>query len=219
MFSSGSGLLRRDRLSVEARYSCGPTSALPAEACARMLPRAVYSKIKSKRSDNISESGETNMRTLLITAVLAIAAAAGGAPNAAAADPDPVVGTWQLNVSKSTFTAGQALKSQTRTYSQSGRSITLDMKTVGPDGKESTTHTTYRFNGKDFPVAGNPDYDSLSPKRVSNHTAAFTLKKDGKAVGTTSRTVSKDGATLTSKTKITTATGEKSENVLVFDKQ
>jgi hypothetical protein len=31
--------------------------------------------------------------------------------------------------------------------------------------------------------------------------------------------VSKDGATLTSKTKITTATGEKSENVLVFDKQ
>ena len=209
MFSSGSGLLRRNRLSVEARNSCGQASVLPAEACARMLPRA----------DNINESGETNMRTLLITAVLAIAAAAGGAPNAAAADPDPVVGTWQLNVSKSTFTAGQALKSQTRTYSQSGRSITLDMKTVGPDGKESTTHTTYRFNGKDFPVSGTPDYDSLSAKRVDNNTAEFTLKKGGKAVGTTSRTVSKDGATLTSKIKITTATGEKSESVLVFDKQ
>jgi hypothetical protein len=159
------------------------------------------------------------MRTLLITAVLAIAAAAGGAPNAAAANPDPVVGTWQLNASKSTFTAGQAIKSQTRTYSQSGHSITLDMKSVGPDGKESTSHTTYRFNGKDFPVTGNPDYDTLSPKRVDNNTASFTLKKDGKAIGTTKRTVSKDGGTLTSKTKITTATGEKSENVLVFDKQ
>jgi len=159
------------------------------------------------------------MRKLLIAAVLAIAAAAGGASNATAADSDPVVGTWQLNVSKSTFTAGQAVKSQTRTYSQSGRSIMLDMKTVGPDGKASTTHTTYRFNGKDFPVSGTPDYDSLSAKRVDNNTAEFTLKKGGKAVGTTSRTVSKDGGTLTSKTKVTTATGEKSENVLVFDKK
>jgi hypothetical protein len=159
------------------------------------------------------------MRKLLIAAVLAIAAAAGGASNATAADSDPVVGTWQLNVSKSTFTAGQAVKSQTRTYSQSGGTITLDMKTVGSDGKESTTHTSYEFNGKDAPVTGNPDYDTLLPKKVDSHTAHFTLKKGGKVVGTTSRMVSKDGATLTSKTKITTATGEKSENVLVFDKK
>ena len=159
------------------------------------------------------------MRKLLITAMLVIAAAAGGAPNALAADPDPIVGTWQLNVSKSTFTAGQALKSQTRTYAQSGGTITLDMKTVGADGTASTTHTSYQFNGKDAPVTGNPDYDTLLPKRVGSHTARFTLKKGGKIVGTTSRTVSKDGGTLTSKTKITTATGEKSENVLVFDRQ
>jgi hypothetical protein len=159
------------------------------------------------------------MRTLLISAVLVIVAVAGGVPYAAAAGADPVVGTWQLNVSKSTFTAGQAIKSQTRTYSQSGPTITLDMKTVGADGKESTTHTTYEFNGKDAPVMGNPDYDTLLPKRVDSNTAEFTLKKGGKTVGTTSRMVSKDGGTLTSKTKITTATGDKSENVLVFDRQ
>jgi hypothetical protein len=159
------------------------------------------------------------MRTILISAVLVIVAAAGGVPYAAAAGADPVVGTWQLNVSKSTFTAGQAIKSQTRTYSQSGPTITLDMKTVGADGKESTTHTTYEFNGKDAPVTGNPDYDTLLPKRVDSNTAEFTPKKGGKTVGTTSRMVSKDGGTLTSKTKITTATGEKSENVLVFDRK
>jgi hypothetical protein len=159
------------------------------------------------------------MRTLLISAVLAIAVAAGAVSSAAAAGDDPVVGTWQLNVSKSTFTAGQALKSQTRTYSRSGGTITLDMKTVGADGTASTTHTSYQFNGKDAPVTGNPDYDTLLPKRVGSHTARFTLKRGGKIVGTTSRTVSKDGGTLTSKTKITTAAGEKSENVLVFDRQ
>jgi hypothetical protein len=68
-------------------------------------------------------------------------------------------------------------------------------------------------------VTGAPDYDSLSAKRVDSNTAEFTLKKGGKATGTTSRMVSKDGKTLTAKTDVTTATGEKSENVLVFDKK
>ena len=158
------------------------------------------------------------MRMLLITAVL-VMAAAGGVPIATAATPDPVVGTWKLDVSKSTFTAGPAIKSQTRTYSQAGKTITLVMKSVSADGKKSTTHTTYHFNGKDFPVTGNADYDHLSGKQVDANTAEFSLKKDGKEVGTTSRTVSNDGKTLTSKIKMTTAAGEKTESVLVFDKQ
>ena len=63
------------------------------------------------------------MRMLLITAVL-VMAAAGGVSIATAATPDPVVGTWKLDASKSTFTAGPAIKSQTRTYSQAGKTIT-----------------------------------------------------------------------------------------------
>src|SRR6478672_4177277 len=159
---------------------------------------------------------ETNMRNLLVRVVLTVVAASGGISIAMAADSDPIVGTWQLNASKSSFTAGPAIKSQTRTYSQSGRSITLVMKTIGADGKESTTHTTYQLNGKDFPVTGTADYDTLSAKQVDSNTAEFTLKKGGKAVGTTSRTVSKDGKTLTTKTKQTSATGEKTESVMVF---
>ena|SRR5205807_869106 len=159
------------------------------------------------------------MRTLLVRAVLAIVAATGGVGITAAAVPDPVIGTWQLNVSKSTFTPGPAFKSQTRTYSQSGQSITLVIKTVGADGKEMTTQTTYQLGGKDFPVTGNPDYDSLSGRQVDSNTAKFTLKKGGKAVGATTRTMSNDGKTLTVKAKLTTAKGEKSESVMVFDKQ
>jgi hypothetical protein len=158
------------------------------------------------------------MRTLLLRAMIVIAAVCG-ATIAAAAGPDPVVGTWQLNTSKSTFTAGPAFKSQTRTYTQSGPSITLVMKTVTADGKEVTSRTTYQLDGKDYPVTGNPDYDSLSARQVDSNTAHFALKKGGKAAGTTSRTVSKDGKTLTSKTKLTTANGEKTESSMVFDKQ
>jgi hypothetical protein len=142
----------------------------------------------------------------------------GGA--AVAADTvDPVVGTWKLNVAKSTFTGGPAIKSQTRVYSQTAQGITLNMKTVGADGMETTTQTTYHLDGKDYPVTGTPDYDSLSAKQLDPNTAQFTLKKAGKAIGTTTRTVSKDGKTLKATSTVTDAKGMKSEDVTVYDRQ
>ena len=159
------------------------------------------------------------MRKSLVLAVLAIVSATGGAAIAAAAVPDPVIGTWQLNVSKSTFKPGPAYKSQTRTYSQSGPSITAVIKTVHADGKETTTQITYQLDGKDYPVTGNPDADSNAVTQVDSNTAKFSLKKAGKVVQTGSRTVSKDGKTLTVKSKGTSAKGEKFDDVLVLDKQ
>ena len=82
-----------------------------------------------------------------------------------------------MNVAKSTFAASSALKSQTRTYTQSGSSITLGMKTVGADGKESTLKTTYQLDGKNYPVTGAADYDSLSAKQLNPYTASFTLRQ------------------------------------------
>lgn len=157
------------------------------------------------------------MRRLLISAALVLVAAVSGL--AVAGAPDPVIGTWKLNVSKSTFTAGPALKTQTRTYSQSGPTIMLVMKSVGADGSEATSKTSYQLDGKDYPVAGNPDFDTLAAQQVDSNTTKFTLKRGGKTVGTTGRTVSKDGKTLTSTMKLTTAKGDASESELVFDRQ
>ena len=143
----------------------------------------------------------------------------GSAAIAAETPSDPVVGTWKLNVAKSTFKAGPTLKSQTRIYSQSTKGITLNMKTVGVDGKETASQATYHLDGKDYPVTGSPDYDSLSGKQVDSNTAEFKLIRAGKAVGTTRRTVSGDGKTLTVDFKITDAKGDKAQNLMVFDKQ
>jgi len=158
------------------------------------------------------------MRALL--APLALAAALSSAPIASAdAATDPVVGTWQLNVAKSTFTAGPALKSQTRTYTQSGNSFTLAIKSVGADGKETTSQSTYALDGKDYPVTGNANYDTISGTRVNSRTCRFTQKRAGQVIGHTTRTVSKDAKTLVAKTDQTNAKGEKVQNVLVFDRQ
>ena len=138
---------------------------------------------------------------------------------AAGINAGPVIGTWKLDLAKSTFGGGPALKSQIRTYSQSAQGITLNMKTVSADGKETTTQTTYHLDGKNYPSMGNPDFDSLSGMQIDTNTAEFTLKRGGKPVGKIRRTVSKDDQTLTLNFVITNANGVQLSQLTVFDKQ
>src|SRR5471030_1629731 len=85
----------------------------------------------------------------------------GGAAIAAMA-ADPVIGTWKLNVAKSTVAGAPATGSETRTYAQGAQGITVDINTVGADGKATASKTTYHLDGKDYPVTGNANFDSLS---------------------------------------------------------
>ena len=150
--------------------------------------------------------------TLALAALLAIASAV-----IAADAPDPVIGTWKLNTAKST---GATLpRSETRTYAASAGGIALTWKRVGADGKETSVETTFKYDGKDYPVTGSPDFDALSVKRVDANTVDSTQKRMGKAVGTTKRTVSKDGKTLTLVSKLTNAKGEVVNTTLVYDRQ
>jgi hypothetical protein len=159
------------------------------------------------------------MNRSITSAALMLLAAITFSAVALGAGDDPEIGTWQLNLSKSTFPSGTAPKSQTRIYSQSSQDITVLIKSVGADGTQSTVRSTYRFDGKDYPVSGSPDSDSLMVKQVDANSAAAVLKRGGKAVGTLDRMVSKDGKTMTVKTKVTTANGQKTESTAVYDKQ
>jgi hypothetical protein len=156
------------------------------------------------------------MRTIIAMALLIISGLVG--TTAVATEQDPVVGVWKLNVAKSTFTAGPALKSQTRTYTQAGWEITLVMKTTAADGTQSTSQSTYKVDGRDYPVTGNPDYDTLSGRQSTINEATFVLIKGGKPIGKTQRSVALDGKTLTVRSSYTLAAGGKSESTLVFRK-
>ena len=136
-----------------------------------------------------------------------------------AADADPIVGTWKLNLAKSVWAGIPRLKSQTRTYSGSARKFTLKMITVSAEGKQTTTQATYQLDGKDYPSMGNLDFDSLSGVQLDTNTAEFTLKRAGKAVGKIRRAVSDDGRTLTVNYVLTNANGVQTSAVTVFDKQ
>jgi hypothetical protein len=123
--------------------------------------------------------------------LMALAAFLALSGSAIAAGADPVIGTWKLNIAKST---GDSLpKSETRTYAAASDGIKLTYKRVGADGTESNVEATYKYDGSDYPVKGSSDFDTLSVKRVDAHTIDSSLKKMGKPVGTTRRTVSADG--------------------------
>ena len=159
------------------------------------------------------------MKRVLMSAFLGALLTTGSAVMAAGSDADPVVGTWKLNLAKSTFAGIPAYKSQIRTYSQSGADVTLKMTTVSEGGKETTTQATYKLNGKDYPSMGNPDFDSLSGVRIDTDTVEFTLKRAGKPVGRIRRAVSKDGKTLTINYVISNANDVQTAALTVFDRQ
>jgi hypothetical protein len=155
-------------------------------------------------------------RTLLVGTLFAVA---GVTVALAAGGPDPAIGTWTLNVAKSTFSPGPAPKSQTRTYAASADGTTLTVTGVGPDGSATSQQSTFKYDGKQYPITGASDYDSLALKRVNGSTVKSTMSKGGKPVGTTTRSISGHGKVLTLTSKYTGADGKTYSNVAVFDKQ
>jgi hypothetical protein len=155
---------------------------------------------------------QTILKTLFVGAILVIGTGAAFAA-------DPAIGTWKLNVAKSTFSPGPAPKSQIRSYAESAQGTALTVKTTAADGKESTVTLTFKDDGKPYPTSGNPDFDTVSVTRVNAMTTHSTQTKAGATVGTGVRTVSKDGKTLTFAQKGTHAGGAKYDDVSVYDRQ
>ena len=157
-------------------------------------------------------------RVLMLVAmtVLAVAVAA-----TVRAQSSPIVGTWKLNVTKSKYDPGPTPKSLTRTVVADGDSFKYTFDGVSGDGKPISYGFTTQFDGKDNPITGSlpSGADTINGKRISANRYEATLKKGGKAIGTSKVSVSKDGKVTTVETTGTTATGAKEHDVQVYDKQ
>lgn len=133
---------------------------------------------------------------------------------------DHQAGTWKLNPAKSKGTADHPVaKSLTVTIAEQEGGIVLDA--VGEDGKGNPVkvHYSAKFDGKDYPVTGAADYDTVSLKRIDADTMESTNKKDGKAVTTIRSVVSKDGKTRTSTWSGKDSKGNPESWISAFDKQ
>jgi hypothetical protein len=102
---------------------------------------------------------------------------------------------------------------------QTADGVTLTVTGVGADGTAVSQQSTFKYDGKDYPITGSPDYDTLSLKRIHHGSVKSLQKKDGKVIGSTLRTVSAHGKVLTLTTRGTGATGAHYHYVAVYDKQ
>ena len=132
---------------------------------------------------------------------------------------DPRVGTWKLNVAKSTYSPGPAPKSLTTKIEAAGDGEKLTADGVRGDDTPIRIEYTAQYDGKDYPITGSPMADTVSLKRLDANTTERTDKKDGKVTQTVTRTVSSDGKTMTVTYKGTNAKGQPINNVGVYEKQ
>jgi hypothetical protein len=151
-------------------------------------------------------------RTIVLTMALCLAAVAVSfASNAN-------LGTWKLNEAKSKIPAG-AVKNNTVSYEVAGDSMKVTVDGVDGDGKPTHNEWTGKFDGKDYPLTGDPTADMRSYKTVNAHTIQLTNKKDGKVILSGQIVISADGKSRTLTVSGTNAKGEKVKYTAVYDKQ
>jgi hypothetical protein len=153
-------------------------------------------------------------RTFLLTLALFFA---GTAICFAFAD-SPHMGTWKLNEAKSKIPAGFT-KNTTVVYEAAGDSVKVTTDGTDKDGKPLHTEWTGKFDGKDYPLTGDPTADARAYTKIDDHTLTTSNKKNGKATTSGRIVVSPDGKSRTLHLTGTDAAGKKVSSTAVYDKQ
>ena len=148
--------------------------------------------------------------------LLTLAALFVGVTVALAANPH--LGTWKLNEAKSRIGPG-APKNNTVVYEAAGDSVKVTVDGVDGAGNAIHSEWTGKFDGKFYPVTGDPTSDMRSYRKINNHTLALSGKKGGKVTLTGRIVVSANGKTRTVTTTGTNSKGKRVTTRAVYDKQ
>jgi hypothetical protein len=130
---------------------------------------------------------------------------------------NPNMGTWKLNEAKSKFSPGSA-KNHTVVYEGAGDSVKVTVDGTDANGNATHSEWTGKFDGKDYPVTGDPTSDTRSYKQINERTLELTGKKAGKVILMGRIVVSADGKSRTVTTTTTDPKGMKVKTVAVYDK-
>jgi hypothetical protein len=150
-------------------------------------------------------------KTIVLTVALCFVAAA------VCFAADAFTGTWKLNEAKSKFGPG-APKNHTVVYAPAGYNVKVTVDGTDKDGKPTHNEWTGKFDGKDYPVTGDPNSDMRSYTKIDDRTLGFNAKKGGKVTTSGRIVVSADGKSRTVTTSGTDATGNKVSSTAVYDK-
>jgi len=130
---------------------------------------------------------------------------------------NPHMGTWKLNEAKSKIQAGP--KNTTVVYEATGDSVKVSTDGTDKDGKSIHTDWTGKFDGKDYPLTGDPTADSRSYTKIGGRMLMLANKKDGKVTTSGRIVISTDGKSRVLYLTGTDSAGKKFTSTAVYDKE
>jgi hypothetical protein len=134
---------------------------------------------------------------------------------------DPLVGVWNVDVFKSTYTTGQPPVRRTMTFEAAGDSLHFTQETTNQGFNTSETikvEFTAKVDGKDYPIM-NSGLDTVALKKIDATTYERIGKIKGMQTETASMKLSNRNKTMTITTKGVTDTGNEYSRIEVFNKQ
>jgi hypothetical protein len=166
------------------------------------------------------EKGEQTVSKKLVVAVLSLFVAC----LAARADNDVQLGNWKLNVAKSKFKTAPPPQSQMARIVADGKDgVKLTVDVVNGKGEKSKIEYSAQYDGKQYPRtetgAGAVSGQTVSLKRLDDHTVERVAYLKGKKLTTEKWEISKDGKTRTITQSGVDPQGQPVDNVLVYERQ
>jgi len=157
--------------------------------------------------------------------VVALLLGASAPTRAAAQNADPFLGTWQLNLMKSSFPGPPPVRPHVLSFEQNrdGSIVGLFFELDDQGKRTAVAKIVYRYDGKDYQdtdaQTGAPAENSLAFTRVDARTVDVIHKlNQGKLVFKERRSVSADGKTMTFVMTASDATGRTVSVIQVFDR-
>jgi hypothetical protein len=174
--------------------------------------------------------------SLVIVGILALGVCSA-APIQTSASLNPIIGTWKQNMEKSTYSPGQAPAKGTTSVRQYAAgddgsivAVTMNINVDGLpslgaisaanyDGREYVQHTLATLATSLRSHIGPQLTRTISYTALDRYTVEIVQRQDGEIVAKSTRTISRDGKTMTDSSDFTNAQGQQVKNVLVFEKQ
>src|SRR5712671_6211537 len=110
---------------------------------------------------------------------------------------NPFLGTWKLNVAKSTF-VGPAQRSGITTYAPDAEGVVKNNgEVVDAQGQTFKYTFTHIYDGKPHPFIGVALFNETTYNRINASTVNYIRSKDGKTVSMGSLVIADDGKSHT----------------------
>jgi len=133
--------------------------------------------------------------------------------------PDPLVGTWTLNIQRSKFRPGLPPKSMTVTYEQVPEGLHQVSIVVLRDGTTARSEYTAGYDGKDHPITGVAKVDTVQMRQIDTLTSERIDKLAGERVQSYTRQVYADGRMMIVTQKGSDAMGSLVDHLMIFEKK